>query len=74
METVYITVRYVTYGQRAQRILEEMGISCVLSRARRWMEAQGCGYALKVRTEDVDGVLGYLDGIPWKGVYKEGER
>lgn len=53
MKNYYITFRSVTYAQRGERILNGSGIRCTLQRTPRWMEEQGCGYALKLWTSDV---------------------
>lgn len=53
MNVYYITFRSVTFAQRGEEILRRGGISSVLQRTPRWMEEQGCGYALKLWTSDV---------------------
>ena len=53
MKAYYITFRSVTYAQRGEKLLNQKGIRCSILRTPRWMEAQGCGYALKVWTKDV---------------------
>lgn len=49
MRSYFITFRSVTFAQRGESALHAAGIGCVLQRTPRWMEAQGCGYCLKVR-------------------------
>lgn len=61
MKVYYITFRSVTFAQRGNRILEEAGIRCSLQRTPKWMEAQGCGYALRVWTKDIGGTLELLN-------------
>ena len=56
----YITFRSVTHAQRGERILEEWGIRCALQRTPRWMEEQGCGYALKLWSKDLSGAVQLL--------------
>ena len=53
MRVYFITVRSVTYGQRAESVLRKGGVSCTLQRTPRWMEEQGCGYCLRLRTDDI---------------------
>ena len=53
MKYYYITFRSVTYAQRGEKALSAAGIHCSLLRTPRWMEEQGCGYALRLWTQDV---------------------
>ena len=53
MKQYYITFRSVTFAQRGERTLNNAGIRCTLLRTPRWMEEQGCGYALKLWTNDI---------------------
>ena len=53
MQLYYITFRSVTFAQRAEKLLNQYGQRVSLMRTPRWMEEQGCGYALKLRTNDV---------------------
>ena len=53
MKLYYITFRSVTFAQRGEKLLNRNNIRCTLMRTPRWMEEQGCGYALKLRTKDV---------------------
>ena len=53
MKYYYITFRSVTYAQRGEKAVSAAGIRCSLSRTPRWMEEQGCGYALRLWTRDV---------------------
>ena len=67
----YITFRSVTHAQRGERILEERGIRCVLQRTPRWMEEQGCGYCLRLRTNDIMPAVRLLRSaqVPFQRVY-----
>jgi len=49
----YITFRSVTFAQRAEKLLNRRGIRVSLMRTPHWMEEQGCGYALKLWTNDI---------------------
>ena len=60
MKTYYITFRSVTFAQRGEQVLKENGIRCALLRTPKWMEAQGCGYSLRVWTGDIQGIVELL--------------
>lgn len=49
----YITFRSVTFAQRAEKLLKQQGSRVSMMRTPRWMEEQGCGYALKLWTSDI---------------------
>ena len=74
MLTFFITVRSVTFGQRAERVLRKGGISCSLQRTPRWMEEQGCGYCLRLRTADILPAVQLLRAgqVPFRRVYVQG--
>ena len=57
MNVYYITFRSVTFAQRGERVLQKKGTSCALRRTPKWMEQQGCGYCLRLRTADIGAVL-----------------
>ena len=61
MKIYYITFRSVTVAQRGERLLERAGISCTLQRTPRWMEEQGCGYALRLWTAELEPALDLLN-------------
>lgn len=71
MRSYYITFRSVTFAQRGERLLGTRGIRCALLRTPRWMEEQGCGYALKVWAKDVIPAVDALreGGVPLRRVY-----
>ncbi len=71
MRIYFITVRSVTFGQRAESVLGKGGFSCSLQRTPRWMEEQGCGYCLRLRTDDIMPVVRLLRGaqVPFRRVY-----
>ena len=60
MGLYYITFRSVTFAQRGERILSRNRIRVSLMRTPRWMEEQGCGYALKLWSNDVLAVVKLL--------------
>ena len=74
MKFYYITFRSVTFAQRGERVLRGGGIRCSLLRTPRWMEEQGCGYCLRLRTADVKPALRLLQGaqVPLRKVYLQG--
>jgi len=71
MYVFFITVRSVTFGQRAESVLKKGGISCTLQRTPRWMEEQGCGYCLRLRLDDVMPAVRLLQSaqVPFRRVY-----
>ena len=71
MKLYFITFRSVTFAQRGERLLTAEGIRCTLQRTPKWMEAQGCGYSLRVWTKDVGAVVALLRkaGVPLRRVY-----
>lgn len=73
MHVYFITVRSVTYGQRAESVLRKGGLSCSLQRTPRWMEEQGCGYCLRLRTGDIRPAVRLLRSsqVPFRRVYMQ---
>ena len=71
MRVYFITVRSVTFGQRAESVLRKGGIPCTLQRTPRWMEEQGCGYCLRLRTVDILPAVQMLRSaqVPYQRVY-----
>lgn len=75
MRYYYITFRSVTFAQRAEKLLNQRGIRVSILRTPRWMEEQGCGYALKVWTNHISSVVEALreSKIQMRKVYSQGE-
>ena len=75
MKFYYITFRSVTHAQRGESILKQRGIRCTLQRTPRWMEEQGCGYSLRVWTQDIHLPVALLEekGVPKRRVYRQKE-
>lgn len=71
MKIYFITFRSVTLAQRGEKLLSRESIRCTLQRTPRWMEEQGCGYALKIWTKDVYPAVELLrtDQVPMRRVY-----
>ena len=60
MKFYYITFRSVTFAQRGEQVLNKGGFRCALLRTPKWMEAQGCGYSLRVFTQDIREAMALL--------------
>lgn len=71
MYVYYITFRSVTFAQRGEKLLNRNGIRADIRRTPRWMEQQGCGYALKLRTDDISRAVRDLKNhqIPLRRIY-----
>ena len=71
MKFYYITFRSVTFAQRGEKALTSSGIRCTLLRTPRWMEEQGCGYCLRLRTDDILSAVRLLRAaqVPFRRVY-----
>lgn len=74
MKFYYITFRSVTHAQRAEKVLSARDIHCSLQRTPRWMEAQGCGYALRIWAKEPETALELLkkQKIPMRRLYLQG--
>ena len=53
MALYFITFRSVTFAQRGEKLLTQKNFRVNLMRTPRWMEEQGCGYALKLWANDI---------------------
>ena len=75
MRSYFITFRSVTFAQRGESVLNKAGISSILQRTPRWMEAQGCGYCLKLRLQDMKQATELLrqKQIPFRKLYLQQE-
>ena len=67
-----VTFRSVTPAQRGERLLRQMKLNCSLRRTPRWMEAQGCGYSIRVNEEKIGQAVEALRDrrIPFRKVYR----
>ena len=76
MNFYFITFRTITAAQRGERVLQKKGIRCQLSRTPRWMEEQGCGYCLRLRTDDVMPAVRLLQSaqVPFRRVYVQRQK
>ena len=75
MNGCFITFRSVTHAQRGERILLGEGIGCRILRTPRWMEAQGCGYCIRLQRRDLERALPLLrsGGAPYRKIYRQDE-
>ena len=71
MKFYYVTFRSVTHGQRGERLLKNEGIHCHLLRTPKWMESKGCGYSLRIWTDDISRPVGLLrrENVQMQRVY-----
>ena len=71
MKYYYITFRSVTFAQRGEQIISRSGMRCTLQRTPRWMEEQGCGYALRVWAKEITPAVELLrlGKVPLRRVY-----
>ena len=75
MGLYYITFRSVTFAQRGEKLLSRQNHRVSLMRTPRWMEEQGCGYALKLWTNDISSAMQLLQEsrIQLRRVYAQRE-
>lgn len=75
MRFYYITFRSVTFAQRAEKLLNQQGHRASLMRTPRWMEEQGCGYALKLWANHISPAVKLLreNRIQLRKVYAQRE-
>ena len=73
MKMYYITFRSVTFAQRGERVLSEAGFHSSLQRTPKWMEEQGCGYALRIWTNDIGSAVEQLrkNRVLMRRLYKQ---
>ena len=71
MKVYYFTFRSVTLAQRGEQLLNQSGVRAVMLRTPKWMEVQGCGYSLRLWTDDVQPAVQLLQdqGILFRRVY-----
>ena len=76
MQFYFITFRSVTFAQRAEKLLNHRRLRVSLMRTPRWMEEQGCGYALKIWSEDIFPVIRFLreNKVQLRKVYAQQEN
>lgn len=76
MKYCFITLRSLTMAQKAESVLRKNGVRCIMQRAARWMEEQGCGNGLRVDCVDVEEALYILkvNKIAYKRAYLRREN
>lgn len=76
MELYFITFRSVTPAQRGEALLRKKGIRCILGRTPGWLEEKGCGYCLRVRTEQIESAAKALRDaqVPFRKIYLQDEQ
>lgn len=72
MKAYLITFRSITYAQRGEQIFSREGLRCHLRRTPRWMEQQGCGYAVEVKLPELEMGRALLrrEGVPFRKAYR----
>ena len=73
MKFYYVTFRSVTFAQRGEQVMQKAGIRATLLRTPKWMEQQGCGYSLRLWTDDPGRAIQMLEKyqIPWRKLYRQ---
>lgn len=76
MDAYIITFRSVTPAQRGESLLRQAGVYCSLQRTPKWMEAQGCGYSLRLQGERTGEAIHLLQEkkIPFRKIYRTGQN
>ena len=71
MKSYYFTFRSVTLAQRGEQLLNQSGVRAVMLRTPKWMETKGCGYSLRIWTDDVRQPVNLLrrERVPMQRVY-----
>ena len=66
-----VTFRSVTYAQRGERLLNRLGLDCLLRRTPRELSQRGCGYCLAIRGRDAMAAVEVLreQEVPFGKVY-----
>ncbi len=54
--TVYLQISSVTHAYRGQRVLERHGIPATVQRDSRFASPRGCGYQIRIRSQDPQAV------------------
>ena len=76
MKGYCITFRSVTYAQQGSVVLRRAGVYGQLQRTPKWMEEQGCGYCIQVRTQDGEAAVAALRraGTTFRKIYRLGSN
>ena len=73
MYDYFFTFRSVTSAQGGAKRLEKAGIPAMMVRTPRNLQKQGCGYSLRIKTEDIIPVVELLreNGVPLRKIYAQ---
>ena len=73
MKFYYVTFRSVTFAQRGEQVMQKAGVRATLLRTPKWMEQQGCGYSLRLWSDDPGQAIQMLQKhqIPWRKLYRQ---
>ena len=76
MKYCLITFRSVMPAQRAEDILRQQGIDCVVRRTPKWMESQGCGYSLRLGCGNLPQAVSLLEkhSVAYRKLYRRGRE
>ena len=76
MRSICITFRSVTLAQRGERALRSGGVEGTLQRTPRWMDERGCGYCLRVKSQDAPRAVQLLRmaGVAFSKVFSTQEQ
>ena len=71
MKFYYVTFRSVTHAQRGEQVLKREAVRSTLLRTPKWMETRGCGYSLRIWTNDISRPVALLrrENVPMQRVY-----
>ncbi len=71
MMICYITFRSITGAQMGERLLNQFGITHVLMRTPAPMTKKGCGYALRLKSRDLDFAVEQfrLNQVPYQRLF-----
>lgn len=75
MKYCYITFRSITYGQQGERLMQRNKIQTLLLRTPGWMEKKGCGYCLRLRSQDAAAAVALLreNAVDFRKIYRKTE-
>ncbi len=59
-ETIYLQISSVTHAYRGQRLLERIGIPSNVQRDSRFSSGRGCGYQIRLRSQNPQEIRNYL--------------
>ena len=76
MRKDYITFRSITLAQHGQRLLRQSGIEAALQRTPGYMQERGCGYCLRLASEQTEAAVTILkrNALRYSNVYPDGEE